>query len=319
MRRALTIFLGILFAAAAMAQRTDSYTISGYVTDAASGERLIGAAVYDTISRQGTVTNTAGFYTLTVKSEKALKAPLNPPMEGGRPEMVLVASYVGYEPSAISIQPSEVSSQTINFELKLATQLQEVTVTGHQSVSAPENVQMSAIEVPVTQILAIPAIGGEVDVMKAIQLLPGVQSGGEGSAGMYVRGGGPDENLVMLDGAPLYNTNHALGMFSVFNADAIKNVTLYKGNFPARFGSRLSSVIDVWQKDGNNTFWHGGISVGLIASKINVEGPIFSKAQLDSLKAGYSPRARTTFNISARRTYFDLLTSPIIATVATTE
>ena len=319
MRRALTIFLGILFAAAAMAQRTDSYTISGYVTDAASGERLIGAAVYDTISRQGTVTNTAGFYTLTVKSEKALKAPLSPPMEGGRPEMVLVASYVGYEPSAISIQPSEVSSQTINFELKLATQLQEVTVQGHQSVSAPENVQMSAIEVPVTQILAIPAIGGEVDVMKAIQLLPGVQSGGEGSAGMYVRGGGPDENLVMLDGAPLYNTNHALGMFSVFNADAIKNVTLYKGNFPARFGSRLSSVIDVWQKDGNNTFWHGGISVGLIASKINVEGPIFSKAQLDSLKAGYSPRARTTFNISARRTYFDLLTSPIIATVATTE
>ena len=315
-----------------MAQRTDSYTISGYVTDAASGERLIGAAVYDTISRQGTVTNTAGFYTLTVN-----KPHPSPPLKGGgeNPQVVLVASYVGYEPVISQAplnppmeggrpvdgrrEPSVGNSFSINFELKLATQLQEVTVTGHQSVSAPENVQMSAIEVPVTQILAIPAIGGEVDVMKAIQLLPGVQSGGEGSAGMYVRGGGPDENLVMLDGAPLYNTNHALGMFSVFNADAIKNVTLYKGNFPARFGSRLSSVIDVWQKDGNNTFWHGGISVGLIASKINVEGPIFSKAQLDSLKAGYSPRARTTFNISARRTYFDLLTSPIIATVATTE
>ena len=283
-----------------MAQRTDSYTISGYVTDAASGERLIGAAVYDTISRQGTVTNTAGFYTLTLKSSSA----------------ILVASYVGYK-SAVRAVANE--SQTVHFALTGAMQLEEVTVTGHQSVSAPENVQMSAIEVPVTQILAIPAIGGEVDVMKAIQLLPGVQSGGEGSAGMYVRGGGPDENLVMLDGAPLYNINHALGMFSVFNADAIKNVTLYKGNFPARFGSRLSSVIDVWQKDGNNTFWHGGISVGLIASKINVEGPIFSKAQLDSLKAGYSPRARTTFNISARRTYFDLLTSPIIAAVASTE
>ena len=340
MKRIGLIFIGIVCAAGVVAQRAESYTISGYVTDAASGERLIGATVYDTVSHQGTVTNTAGFYTLTVKNEKTLKAPLSPPMEGGRTGVVLIASYVGYEPSAISIQPSEVSSQpsevssqpsaisiqpsevssqTINFELKLATQLQEVTVQGHQSVSAPENVQMSAIEVPVTQILAIPAIGGEVDVLKAIQLLPGVQSGGEGSAGLYVRGGGPDENLVMLDGAPLYNINHALGMFSVFNADAIKNVTLYKGNFPARFGSRLSSVIDVWQKDGNNTFWHGGITVGLIASKINLEGPIFSKAQLDSLKEGHSPRAKTTFNISARRTYFDLLTSPIIATVAATE
>ena len=307
-----------------MAQRTNSITISGYVTDAASGERLICATVYDTVSHQGTVTNTAGFYTLTVN-----KPHPSPPLNGGgreeagrpegeeNPQVVLIASYVGYEPSVVIRQ--ELNSFSIHFALKLATRLQEVTVTGHQSVSAPENVQMSAIEVPITQILTIPAIGGEVDVLKAIQLLPGVQSGGEGSAGLYVRGGGPDENLVMLDGAPLYNINHALGMFSVFNADAIKNVTLYKGNFPARFGSRLSSVIDVWQKDGNNTFWHGGITVGLIASKISVEGPIFSKAQLDSLKAGHSPRAKTTFNISARRTYFDLLTSPIIATVAATE
>lgn len=307
MKRLLLIFISILCAVSAMAQRKDSYTISGYVSDAASGERLIGAAVYDTVSRQGTVTNTAGFYTLTLEKTS-----------GAEKKAVLVASYVGYEPSAVSMQDAEAGSQAVNFALQPATQLQEVTVEGHRSISAPDNVQMSAIEVPVTQILAIPAIGGEVDVLKAIQLLPGVQSGGEGSAGMYVRGGGPDENLVMLDGAPLYNTNHALGMFSVFNADAIKNVTLYKGNFPARFGSRLSSVIDVWQKDGNNTFWHGGISVGLIASKINLEGPIFSKAQLDSLKAGYSPRAKTTFNISARRTYFDLFTAPIIATVTAT-
>ena len=285
-----------------MAQRTGGYTISGYVSDAASGERLIGAAVYDTISHQGTVTNTAGFYTLTLDKTS-----------GAETKAVLVASYVGYEPSAVSIQDAEAGSQAVNFALLPATELQEVTVTGHQSVSAPDNVQMSAVEVPVNQILAIPAIGGEVDVLKAIQLLPGVQNGGEGSAGIYVRGGGPDENLIMLDGAPLYNINHALGMFSVFNADAIKNVTLYKGNFPARFGSRLSSVIDVWQKEGNNTFWHGGISVGLIAGKINIEGPIFSKAQLDSLKAGFSPRAKTTFNISARRTYFDLFTAPLIA------
>ncbi len=310
MKRLLLIFISILCAVLVLAQRANSYTISGYVSDAASGERLIGAAVYDTVSRQGTVTNTAGFYTLTIVENRKNQVG---PLKVERPEVVLVASYVGYEPSEVSLQPSEVSGQTVNFALQLATRLQEVTVTGHQSVSAPDNVQMSAIEVPVTQIQAIPAIGGEVDVLKAIQLLPGVQSGGEGSAGIYVRGGGPDENLVMLDGAPLYNINHALGMFSVFNADAIKNVTLYKGNFPARFGSRLSSVIDVWQKEGNNTFWHGGISVGLIASKINLEGPIFSKAQLDSLKAGYSPRAKTTFNISARRTYFDLFTAPLIA------
>ena len=289
------ILVFLLFACTVYAQR--GYTVSGYVTDRESGERLIGAAVYDTVSHQGAVTNTAGFYTLTLPQ--------------GKPS-VLVASYVGYAPS----MPFEAdSAQTHHFFLGSANTLQEVTVTGHQSVSAPDNVQMSAIEVPVQQILTIPALGGEVDVLKAIQLLPGVQAAGEGNAGIYVRGGGPDENLVMLDGAPLYNINHAMGMFSVFNADAIKNVTLYKGNFPARFGSRLSSVIDVRQKEGNNTFWHGGISVGLISSRLNLEGPIFSKAQLDSLKAGYTPRAKTTFNISARRTYFDVLTAPVIAAV----
>ena len=298
MNRTITIWIALALSLACFAQRT--YTVSGYVTDVESGERLIGATVYDTISRQGTVTNTAGFYTLTLPA--------------GKP-CALVASYVGFSPSTPFVTDS---AQTHPFMLTGATKLQEVTVRGHQSVSAPDNVQMSAIEVPIQQIIAIPALGGEVDVLKAIQLLPGVQSAGEGSAGIYVRGGGPDENLVMLDGAPLYNINHAMGMFSVFNADAIKNVTLYKGNFPARFGSRLSSVIDVRQKEGNNTFWHGGLSIGLIASKINVEGPIFGKAQLDSLKAGYTPRAKTTFNISARRTYFDVLMAPIISALTST-
>ena len=297
--RKIHILVFLLVACMGYAQR--GYTVSGYVTDRESGERLIGAAVYDTVSHQGAVTNTAGFYTLTLPQ--------------GKPA-ALVASYVGYAPSAPFYADS---AQTHHFFLGSSTTLQEVTVTGHQSISAPDNVQMSAIEVPVNQILAIPALGGEVDVIKAIQLLPGVQAAGEGNAGIYVRGGGPDENLIMLDGAPLYNINHAMGMFSVFNADAIKNVTLYKGNFPARFGSRLSSVIDVRQKEGNNTFWHGGISVGLIASKLNLEGPIFSKAQLDSLKAGYSPRAKTTFNLSARRTYFDVLTAPLIASITASQ
>lgn len=291
--------LCLILTCSAFAQR--QYTVSGYVVDAESGERLIGAAVFDTLSHQGAVTNTAGFYSISL--------PASTPC-------ALVATYVGYAPSAPFTTDS---THFHSFVLTSTTHLQEVTVTGHQSISAPDNVQMSAIEVPVSQILTIPAMGGEVDVLKAIQLLPGVQAAGEGNAGLYVRGGGPDENLVMLDGAPLYNINHAMGMFSVFNADAIKNVTLYKGNFPARFGSRLSSIIDVRQKEGNNTFWHGGISVGLIASKLNLEGPIFSKAQLDSLKNGYTPHAKTTFNISARRTYFDVLTAPLIAALVGSE
>ena len=289
-------FILTLLALPLMAQR---HTVSGYITDAESGERLIGASVYDTVSRQGVATNVAGFYTLTLP-------------EG---EHTLQISYVGYH-TAITRALLLERDTVLHFTLRPSTRLEEVTVVGHQSLNSPHSAQMSAVEVPIAQIRNIPAIGGEVDVLKAIQLLPGVQSGSEGSAGIYVRGGGPDENLIMLDGVPLYNVSHAMGMFSVFNADAIKNVTLYKGNFPARFGSRLSSVIDVRQNDGNSAFWHGGITVGLLAAKLNLEGPIFTKAQLDSLKRDLEPRAKTTFNISARRTYFDLFLAPILAAVS---
>ena len=289
-------FILTLLALPLMAQR---HTVSGYITDAESGERLIGASVYDTVSRQGVATNVAGFYTLTLP-------------EG---EHTLQISYVGYH-TAITRAFLLDKDTVLHFTLRPSTRLEEVTVVGHQSLNSPHSAQMSAVEVPIAQIRNIPAIGGEVDVLKAIQLLPGVQSGSEGSAGIYVRGGGPDENLIMLDGVPLYNVSHAMGMFSVFNADAIKNVTLYKGNFPARFGSRLSSVIDVRQNDGNSAFWHGGITVGLLAAKLNLEGPIFTKAQLDSLKRDLEPRAKTTFNISARRTYFDLFLAPMLAAVS---
>ena len=303
MKKIASILVFIICASTTIAQRA-SYTISGYVTDVESGERLIGAAVFDTLSRQGTVTNTAGFYTLTLPANRSC---------------ALVATYVGYAPSAVQMVDS---SQTIPFALMSTTHLQEVTVTGHASVSAPENVQMSAIEVPVNQILAIPAIGGEVDVLKAIQLLPGVQSASEGSSGVYVRGGGPDENLILLDGVPLYNVSHAMGMFSVFNADIMESVTLYKGNFPARYGSRLSSVIDVEQTSGGNTMWHGGISVGLISAKLHVQGPIFTGKQLRERKLSQNKDtivARTTFAISARRTYFDALLSPVMAAVSAVE
>ena len=155
---------------------------------------------------------------------------------------------------------------------------------------------------------------------KAVQLLPGVQSGAEGSAGLYVRGGGPDENLIMLDGVPLYSVNHMLGFFSVFNADAIKNVTLYKGNFPARYGGRLSSIIDVRQKDGDAYGYHGNLTVGLIATKLRVEGPIYwNKKDLQAYKNKEGIKGQTTFNISARRTLYDLFMAPIAAAVTASE
>lgn len=265
------------------------YTINGYVSDAQSAERLIGATVYDTISHRGVVTNNSGFYSLTVN----------------KPNAAIQVSYVGYAPSKVRTIRL-VGDTLVNVTIVSDTHLEEVTVIGRQSISGPASAQMSAIEVPVDQIKNIPAIAGEVDVLKAIQLLPGVQSGSEGSAGLYVRGGGPDENLILMDGVPLYNVNHLMGFFSVFNADAIKNVTLYKGNFPSQYGGRLSSIIDVRQKDGNIHSYHGNVTVGLLAAKVGVEGYIPHKK--DST-------GTTTFNVSGRRTYFDAMASPLVAVV----
>ncbi len=273
-----------MFLLAAWVGNAAVYTLNGYVSDATSGERLIGATVVDSISGFGAVTNSSGFYSLTLPQGKVR----------------LQIRYVGYQPAVLPVFILE-NDSLMHYALEPATQLEEVTVVGHQSISAPQAVQMSAIEVPVQQIKGIPSLMGEVDVLKAIQLLPGVQSGTEGAAGLYVRGGGPDENLVLLDGVPLYNVNHLMGFFSVFNADAVKNVTLYKGNFPAMFGSRLSSVVDVRQNDGNLQSYHGNVTVGLLAAKVNVEGPIV--------------KGKTSFSVSARRTYFDLFTAPIMAAI----
>ncbi len=285
-RTKIPIILLLLLPLCAFAQR---HTINGYISDAQSGERLIGASVYDTISHKGTVTNNSGFYTLTLNEPKA----------------AIQVSYVGYQASDIR-QVSLSQDTLLNIRLSGNTSLDEVVVTSRRSVSSPESVQMSAIEIPVAQLKNIPAIGGEVDIMKAIQLLPGVQSGSEGSAGVYVRGGGPDENLILLDGVTLYSVNHIMGFFSVFNADAVKNVTLYKGNFPAQYGGRLSGIIDVRQNDGNTENYHGNISVGLLAAHANFEGPIPHK---------HDSTGTTTFNISARRTYFDLFTTPIMMAI----
>ena len=283
-----------------LADAAGPFTVSGYVTDAGSGERLIGATVLDTLSRQGTATNTSGYFTLTLSQKEA----------------AIRVSYVGYAPSEV-YHLTLTADTLLHVGLRENTRLEELTVIAEQSLSGPESVQMSVVEVPVQQIKGIPALAGEVDVLKAIQLLPGVQSGTEGSAGLYVRGGGADENLIILDDVPLYNVNHMLGFFSVFNAEAIKNVTLYKGSFPARYGSRLSSVVDVRQRDGSQTGWHGTAMVGLISAKLNVEGPIpWNKQQVDMIRnKEIITRNATTFSLSARRTYYDLFMAPLLAAI----
>lgn len=264
-----------------------SITISGYITNSTSGELLINATVFDQHTKHTTVSNSFGFYSLTVP-------------EGS---VSLQFSYIGYEKFNTDLYLTKDTTLTIKLEEK--ENLKEVVVYGQQKGINIHSAQMSAINIPVSQLKNIPSLMGENDVIKALQLLPGVKAGTEGSAGMYVRGGGPDENLLILDGVPVYNVNHLFGFFSVFNVDAIKDVTLYKGNFPARFGGRLSSVVDINMNDGNNQHIHGAISVGLLSSKINIEGPILKN--------------KTTFNISARRTYADLLAQPFIKKMASDE
>ena len=282
MKKNLLLLLLLIASAGAWAQ----HTISGTITDAKTGETLIGATVYDTISKKGAATNQHGRYTLTLKESKA----------------VLRVSYVGYE---TQFHPMEIDkNQRLDVQLKGSVTLSEVVITGER-VQHVESSQSSIIELPVEQVKSVPVIFGETDVIKVVQLLPGVQSGSEGMSGMYVRGGGPDENLFLLDGVPMYNVNHLGGFFSAFNSDAVKNITLYKGSFPAHFSSRLSSVLDITTNNGNDKEYHGGVGVGLISAKFNLEGPIIKE--------------KTTFSISGRRTYGDALLQPIIALVAATE
>jgi hypothetical protein len=226
---------------------SQNFTVSGYITDAKNGETLINASVLDGKSKKGSVSNSYGFYSLTIP-----KGSVN-----------LIYSYVGYtgQNRIFKLRKDTV----INIRLSESTELSEVTVFANRKDLGVQGSQMSAIDVPISQIKSVPTLFGETDVLKALQLLPGVKAGTEGSAGFYVRGGGPDENLILLDGVPVYNVNHMLGFFSVFNADAIKNVTLYKGSFPARFGGRLSSVVDINMNDGNDHSYHGNVTIGLIS------------------------------------------------------
>ena len=279
-RKAILAIVLLLLCCRANAQ---SYTISGTVTDAASGETLIGAAVMDMRSGKGTLTNDQGRFSLTLKSDSVR----------------LRVSYVGYKPIFEDILlKSNIKRQ---YQMTASVELKTVVVQGERIDNAKSS-QISAVQVPIEQLKSVPVLFGEADLIKALQLMPGVQSGSEGNSGFYVRGGGPDENLFLLDGVPLYNVSHMGGFFSAFNTDAIKNVTLYKGSFPAHFSGRLSSVLDVTTNNGNDKQLHGNGSIGFISAKLNLEGPIRNE--------------RTTFCLSGRRTYADFLLQPLVKRLA---
>jgi outer membrane receptor protein involved in Fe transport len=274
----ISLLLLIFLPAAVFAQ--NKFTISGYAKDAQNGETLIGATVAVKGLTKGISTNQYGFYSLTLT-------------EGN---YTLICSYSGYQPFATEIKLT--ADRQLNFDLKLRSALDEVVITSKKRDVNVKNAQMGKFILPIEQIKAIPAFLGEVDLLKTVQLLPGVRNAGEGSAGIYVRGGGADQNLILLDDAIVYNTGHLFGFFSIFNSDAIKNVSLIKGGMPAQYGGRLSSVLDISMKEGNDKKIQVDGGIGLIASRLSIQGPI--------------KKDKSSFIISARRTYIDALTKPFI-------
>ena len=265
-------FLGLAFTLTTQAQNV---TLSGYIRDAASGEELISASIVNE-SRQGTVTNIYGFYSLTLPAG----------------EYTFTISYIGYETMTKKINLN--ASQTVNFELKEATnELQEVQVTAKKLDENLNRAEMSTTQLTAKQIKTIPQFLGEFDVIRSITLLPGVTTVGEGASGFNVRGGKTDQNLILLDEAPVYNSSHIFGFFSVFNGDAVRDLKLYKGGIPAPFGGRLSSVLDVRQKEGNTKEYGGTVGLGLLSSRVMFEGPIVQD--------------KASFMIAGRRSYQDVL------------
>lgn len=261
--------------------QSQNVTLSGYILDTETGERLIGANIYDVTSKKGAISNDYGFYSLSIPQSQST---------------TLRISYLGYATINEIVYPTE--NQNINFPLLSENYLlDEVKLTGSKEIPIEKRNEIGVLSIPIEQIEVLPALGGEVDVLKALQLMPGVQSGNEGSSGLYVRGGSPDQNLVLLDDVPLYYVNHLGGFVSTFNIDAINNVSLTKGGFPARYGGRLSSILDIRMKDGNMKKFEGNGMLGMVAAKVAVEGPIKEDT--------------TSFMISARRMLYDLLTRPI--------
>ncbi len=270
--------IAMLLTSSVMAQKA---TLNGYVSDRKTGERLLGASIFINNRNLGTTSNAFGFYSITLPVDT----------------MDVVVSYAGY--TSVNRQLALFADQTLNVELEPASGLATVVVKASRKEAIQNRTQMSTIDLPVSTIKALPAFLGEPDVMKAIQLLPGVQAGSEGSSGIYVRGGGPDQNLILLDGVPVYNVSHLFGFFSVFNTDALQSVEVMKGGFPARYGGRLSSVIDIRMKEGNRNGFHGEGAIGAIASRLTLEGPLGRKKNV-------------SYMISGRRTYLDIFMRPLV-------
>ncbi len=253
-------------------------TISGVVTDSESGETLLSANVFNAKTYHGTITNDYGHYVLHVANG----------------EVTIGCSYIGYKPCQLKLNIDK--DTVINLLMEPNLHIKEVVVIDQGPQKTVQSPLMSQVEMKVADIKNSPALLGEVDIIKIFQLKPGVQSGTEGSSGFFVRGGAMDQNLVLLDGVSMYGINHLFGFFSVFNAGAIKRATLIKGGFPARYGGRLSSVVDVRMKDGNMKEFHGEGSIGVISTKFTLEGPVV--------------KDKTSFLISGRRTYYDAISKP---------
>ena len=281
-RLILWIYLSVFLSLPLSAQNV---VLSGQVRDASTGEPLIGVTVYNINRRTGTTTNSQGNYTITLPSGRALE---------------LVYSYVGYASETLTITLTH--DTKLDIQLLQDTQnLREVQVYGTRHNFGVQSSQMSTIAMSVEQIRKMPALMGEVDVLKSLQKLPGVQSAGDGKSGIYVRGGDYDQNLFLMDGFTLYNPEHLQGFTSAYNADVMDDVVLYKGAFPARFGNRLSSVIDVNLQDGDMEKHRLSVTAGMLASRIQVEGPLW--------------KGHTSFNIAARASYFKAIVKPLLAEV----
>lgn len=271
--RKYVLILSILLPLSAFAQEAAS--ISGYIRDAESGEEIIGAYAMVKGSSEGTVTNAYGFYSLNL-----------PPGE-----YTIIYKYMGYEAVEKEIKLTE--NMRINTELKeTASEIEAVTVTARGEDKNIKSAETGVNTINPKEIKTVPVLFGEKDILKTIQLMPGIKSAGEGSSGFYVRGGGTDENLILLDEAPVYNASHLLGFFSVFNSDAVKDAKVYKGTAPAQYGGRLSSVLDIKMKNGNIKKFQANGGIGMISSRLTLEGPI--------------KKNEGSFMLSGRRTYADL-------------
>ncbi|MCL6523098.1 MAG: TonB-dependent receptor [Thermoflavifilum sp.] len=284
-KRVLCRIIGIVFLEIGVSWQGFSqphYTISGYVRDSLSGESLIGASIQVWPGSHAVVSNHYGFYSLSLPAG----------------EYTVYVSYLGYRVDSFSVSLTHDLVWNIRL-IPLRYQAQEVTIVSSRRHDHVNSEEVGRISLPIQEVKSLPVIAGEVDVLKTLQLLPGVQSAGEGSTGLYIRGGNADQNLILLDEAPVYNTGHLFGFFSIFNADAIKNVTLIRGGIPANYGGRLSSVIDISMKDGNNQQLRGNGGIGLIASRFSLEGPI--------------QKNKSSFMVSARRTYIDVLVKPFVS------